>query len=72
MPLVGVGCMFCNEVAYFRWRILVALDLSQRIVGSIQDELRRVVAKEALAHVYDGLDRRGLRGFIDDRPDMVG
>ena len=72
MPLVGVGCMYYTGAAYFGWRILVALDLSQRFVGSIQDELRRVVAKEALAHVYDGLDRRGLRGFIDDRPDMVG
>jgi hypothetical protein len=55
---------------YFCRRILVALDPSQSLVSSVEDELRWVVAKEALAHVHDGLDRRGLRGFVDDRPDM--
>jgi hypothetical protein len=40
-------------------------------MGSIEDELRRVVAKEALAHVHDRLDRRGLGSLIDNRPDML-
>jgi hypothetical protein len=58
-------------VAYFCRRILVTLDLSQRIMGSVEDELRWVVAKEALAHVHDGLNGRGLRSLVDDRPDIV-
>jgi hypothetical protein len=45
---------------------LVAFYFSKRIVSGIEDELRRVVAEEALAHVHDGLDRRCLRGFVDD------
>lgn len=53
---------------YLCRRVLVALYLAQRLVGSIQNELRRVVAKEALTHVHNGLDRRCLRGLIDDRP----
>lgn len=71
MPLVGVGCMYYTGAAYFGWRILVALDLSQCIVCCIEDELRRVVAKETLAHVHDGLHWRSLRGLIDDRPDIL-
>lgn len=63
--------MYYTGVAYFGWRILVALDLSQRIVCCIEDELRRVVAKETLAHVHDGLHRRGLRGLIDYRPNII-
>jgi hypothetical protein len=59
-------------VSYFCGRILVALDPSQRLVGSVEDELRWVVAKEALAHVHDGLDGRGLGSFIDDGPDIFG
>lgn len=55
--------------AYLRGRVLVALDLAQRLVSGIEDELRRVVAEETLAHVDDGLDGRGLSGLIDNRPD---
>jgi hypothetical protein len=60
MPSIGA--------VYFCRRILVALDLAQRIVGSIENELRWVVAKEALAHVHDRLDGRSLRGLVDNRP----
>jgi len=34
----------------------------------IDDELRRCIAKESLAHVHDGLDRKGGGGGIDDGP----
>jgi hypothetical protein len=40
-------------------------------MGSVEDELRWVVAKEALAHVHDGLNGRGLRSLVDDRPDIL-
>lgn len=49
-------------------RVLVALDLSQRLSSSLKNKLGRVVAEEALAHVDDGLDGRGERGFVDDGP----
>jgi hypothetical protein len=42
---------------YLCRRVLVAFHFSKRIVSSVEDELRRVVAEEALAHVHDGLDR---------------
>jgi len=70
VPLVGVVCMCPIGISHFCRRVLVALDPSQRLVCSVEDELRWVVAKEALAHVDDRLDRRGLRGLVDDGPDM--
>jgi hypothetical protein len=70
VPLVGVVCMCPIGISHFCRRVLVALDPSQRLVCSVEDELRWVIAKEALAHVDDGLDRRGLRGFVDDGPDV--
>jgi hypothetical protein len=70
VPLVGVVCTCPVGVSYFCGRILVALDPSQCLVGSVEDEMRWVVAKEALAHVHDGLNGRGLRGFVDDGPDI--
>jgi hypothetical protein len=63
--LVGThGCELSGS--YLCRRVLVAFYFSQRIVSGIEDELRRVVAEEALAHVHNGLNRRSLRGFVDD------
>ena len=44
-------------------------DGTSRKHRSVEDELRWVVTKEALAHVHDGLNGRSLRGFVHDRPD---
>lgn len=71
MPLAGTLAIFPkkkNDMTYLGGRILVALNLAQSIMGSVEDELRRVVAKETLAHVHDGLHRRSLSGLIDNRP----
>lgn len=49
-------------------RVLVAVDPVEGLLGGVEDEVGRVVAKEALAHVDDGLLGRGGGGLIDDGP----
>jgi hypothetical protein len=44
-------------ISYLCWGVLVAFHFAQSIVGSIEYELRRVVAEETLAHVHNGLNR---------------
>lgn len=51
-----------------RRAVLVAVNLVQRVLGRVEDEGRRIVAKEALAHVDDGLPRRRRRRLVDYRP----
>lgn len=48
--------------------ILVALDTVQGFLGSIEDELGRVVTKESLAQVHNWLVGRGGSGLVDDGP----
>lgn len=56
---------------YLGRRVLVALHLAECLMSGIEDELRRVVTEETLAHVHDGLNRRCLSSFIDDRPNTL-
>lgn len=51
--------------------VLIALDPVEGVLGGLQDEVWRVVAKKALAHIDDGLLGRGSGGLIDDGPGSV-
>ena len=59
MPLVGDfwDIEYVSLVSYLCGRVLVAFHFAQSIVGSVENEVRRVVAEESLAHVHNGLDR---------------
>lgn len=65
---VGIGnCLFQPRTA-LGGRVLIAVDAVQRLLGRIEDEIGRVVAKEALAHVDNGLSGRSGGCFVDDGP----
>ena len=50
---------------------MVAVYYVKRRFGGIENEFGRVVAKETLTHIYDGLDGGGGCCFVDDGPVMV-
>jgi hypothetical protein len=54
-----------------RRRILVAVDAIEGLLGGVEDEVRRVVTEEALAHVDDGLLGRCGGCLVDDGPATV-
>ena len=65
---IGVRDGLLESGAALGRTVLVAFDSIQRLLGSIENELRWVVAKKALAHVHNGLLGGGSCGFINDGP----
>src|SRR3569833_1352689 len=65
---VGIRDGRLQPRAPFGGTVLVADDAVERLLGGVQNELRRVVSIEALAHIHDGLLRRGGRSLVDDGP----
>lgn len=64
--LVDVFHSKSSVTLYLCWRVLIALDFAQSISRSIEDELRRIVTKEALSHVDHGLHIAALGCLVDD------
>ena len=65
---VGLGEGLPQAWAALGGRVLVAFDAVEGLLGGVEDEVWRVVAEEALAHVDDGLPGRGGSGLVDDGP----
>jgi len=68
---IGVGQGLPEPGAAPGGRVLVALDTVKSSLGGIEDEVGRVVAKEALAHVDNGLPGRRRGRLVDDGPAAV-
>jgi hypothetical protein len=51
-----------------RWGVLIAVDSIKSILCGLENEIRRVVSKEALAHIHNGLLRGSRSSFIYNGP----
>ena len=67
---VGIGEGFLQTRSSLGGRVLITFDSVQGTFRSVNHELRRIVAEEALTHVDNGLDGRGCGGLVDDGPGM--
>lgn len=68
---VGIRNGLLESGPSFGGRVLVAVHTVQSILGCVQDEFGWVIAKEALAHVHNGLDGRSCCCLVDDGPIVV-